>query len=253
MLAVTRAVVAIFVSVFLASGSIAETRTVDVTVSYRERIALPPKAEVQVEIQDVSRADSPAEVLNFQRVAISRVPMTLRLVVDEDQIDERHSYTVRGSIYSGDQVLFRSTTATPVLTRGAPDDVDLLLVSATPSSAATAPANPIAGVQWAAFELGGRMLILEDPPTIVFDTDGSFALYAGCNRFAGSASIGDRTIAFPETMAGTRMACPDDRAKLEQDVLDALSSATAFVRNDALLSMTNSNGVTVVRFNDRPR
>jgi putative lipoprotein len=119
-----------FQSPAIASSAMSETRYVDVTVSYRERVALPPDAKLQVEIQDVSRADAPAKVMDYQRVAISRVPITVRLGVDEALIEERNSYSVRGKIYSADKVLFRSTTATPVLTRGAPNVVDLRLVQA---------------------------------------------------------------------------------------------------------------------------
>jgi hypothetical protein len=95
------------------------------------------------------------------------------------------------------------------------------------------------------------VLIVEDRPTIAFDRDGRFGLYGGCNRFTGKATIDERTIVFPQKMAGTREACAAIRAKLEKDVLDALSASSGYVRNGALLSLTNSNGITLVRFKAR--
>jgi putative lipoprotein len=245
-------ILAALVVVILGSSAMSETRYVDVTVSYRERIALPPDAELQVEIQDVSRADAPATVLDHQRVPVSRVPITVRLGVDDAIINEKHSYSARGAIFSAGKVLFRSTSVTPVLTRGAPDAVDLQLVAAGTPSTGSGPGNPLAGVEWEVFELGGRMLIVEDLPTIAFNSDGRFGLYGGCNRFTGTATIGEGTIVFPVKMAGTRRACSEVRAKLEKDVLDALAASSGFVRNGALLSLTNSNGVTLVRFKERP-
>jgi putative lipoprotein len=238
--------VAALAAVF-ASSAMSETRYVDVTVSYRERIALPPDAELLVEIQDISRADAPATLLSDQRIPVSRVPITVRLGVDNAIIDERHSYSVRGAIYSADKILFRSTSVTPVLTRGAPGAVDLRLV------AGSVAGNPLAGVEWEIFELGGRMLTIEDRPTIAFDSDGHFGLYGGCNRFTGKATIDAGSIAFPERIAGTRQACAEVRANLEKDVLDALAASSGYVRNGALLSLTNSNGITLVRFREHPR
>lgn len=239
------------VAVFLASNAMSETRYVDVTVSYRERIALPPDAELHVEIQNVSRADAPATIVADQRVPVSRVPITVRLDVDGSFVDQRHSYSARGAIYSADKVLFHSTTVTPVLTRGAPDAVDLRLVKADTPSTGSVPGNPLAGVEWEVFELGGRMLILEDVPTIAFDSDGRFGLYGGCNRFTGKATIDDGSIAFLAKTTGTRQACSEVRAKLEKDVLDALAASSGYVRNGVLLSLTNSTGVTLIRFKER--
>lgn len=238
-------------AILIGSSAMSETVYVDVTVNYRERVALPPEAELEVEIQDVSRADAVATVMDYKRVPITAVPMTLRLGVDDTLIDERYSYSVRGEIYSGDRVLFRSTTATPVLTRGAPDKVDLRLVQAEGTSERSVSTNPLAGVEWEVFELGGRMLVLEDLPTIVFEPNGRFGLYGGCNRLTGQADIGEDNIEFPKQMAGTRKACPDVQMKLEDDVLEALGASSGYVRNGDLLSLTNSNGVTKVRFRAR--
>lgn len=230
-----------------ATSAAAETRTVDVTVTYRERIALPPDAELEMEIADISLADAPSKSMIYSRIPIERVPVTVRLGVEDDRIDERHTYSVRGRIYSGDTVIFRSDTVTPVFTRGAPDEVTLLLVQAAQPPAS----NPIAGVNWMMFEQGGRMFVGEDPPTIVFDTDGTFGLYGGCNRFTGKATIGDGTIDFPDAFAGTRKACVPPRSDLESAVLQAIASTTGYVRNGDLMTFTNAAGVSVLRFRNQ--
>ena len=51
-------------------GTPASGATVTGSVRYRERIALPPGATVTERLQDVSRADAPAEVLTKRVVGV---------------------------------------------------------------------------------------------------------------------------------------------------------------------------------------
>ena len=101
------------------------------TVTYRERIALLPGSVVRVTLQDVSRADAPAEVVDSQTVTTSgeNVPIPFTLTYDPMQIDPRHRYTVRAEIRDGaGGLLWTSDTAYSVLTGGAPSDaVDILV------------------------------------------------------------------------------------------------------------------------------
>ena len=56
----------------------------------------------------------------------------------------------------------------------------------------------------------------------------------------------------PENFAGTMMACPEDRERLERDTLEALSAATGNVRNGSNLALTNEAGVPVLRLPEVP-
>ena len=92
------------------------------TVTYLVRSALPPTAVIEVVLQDVSRADAPAETLNTQRIkAIGKqVPFPYVLKYLPAQIDPRNTYAVRATIKDGDQLLFTTTQHYPVITNGAP-------------------------------------------------------------------------------------------------------------------------------------
>jgi putative lipoprotein len=99
------------------------------TVTYRERMALPGDAVVEVQLQDVSLADAPATVLSTQRITPSgQVPIAFALAYDPAAIDERNRYAVQARIEQGDRLLFINDTYTPVLTDGGGDRVDMLLV-----------------------------------------------------------------------------------------------------------------------------
>ncbi len=102
------------------------------TVTYRERIALPPVAAVRVELVDVSRADAAAVVLGEQLIETGgrQVPFSFAIAFDPLGIDERMSYAVQARIEASGRLLFISDQRYAVITRGAPKHVDMILRSA---------------------------------------------------------------------------------------------------------------------------
>jgi putative lipoprotein len=224
-----------------------------VTVSYRERIAPPPDAVLLLELLDVSRADAPSIQLAAQRYRLEAVPQTQELHFDSRLIDPRFSYRVSARILSSGQTLFRTTEAHPVITRGAPTTLEVLLQrSAAPTQSGDAPEAPEAleGRQWTVFEVRGRALIAERPPSLMIEEEGRFGLFAGCNQFAGQMEIGAGSIAFPKPLAGTLKACPEPEERLERDVLDALADSVRYEQNGKLLSFMGEAGAVLLRFRD---
>ncbi|SDZ07830.1 putative lipoprotein [Variovorax sp. YR266] len=112
-----------------AAGGAAQLR-VSGTVTYRERIALDPAAEVVVQLLDVSRMDAPSTVLAEQRIKANgkQVPFAYELKVDAARIDPRMRYAVSARISRGDQLLFINDTQYSVLTQGGATSADLVLV-----------------------------------------------------------------------------------------------------------------------------
>lgn len=100
------------------------------TVTYRERIALDPAAEVVVQLLDVSRMDAPSTVLAEQRIKANgkQVPFAYELKVDAARIDPRMRYAVSARISRGEQLLFINDTQYSVLTQGGGAIADLVLV-----------------------------------------------------------------------------------------------------------------------------
>ena len=105
-------------------------KTLNGTLSYRLRIAIPPETEATVRLVDVSRADAPATVIAETRFKTEgrQVPLPFRLEYDPARIDARMSYAVSGELRAGGRILFLNTRRHSVLTRGAPsDNVEILL------------------------------------------------------------------------------------------------------------------------------
>lgn len=96
--------------------------TVTGNVVYRQRIALPPTAIVRVKLQDVSRADAPAVLIDEQVIPTNgkQVPIPFTLNYNPSQIRPNHSYAVSAEIRVDGQLQWISTTRNSVITMGNP-------------------------------------------------------------------------------------------------------------------------------------
>ena len=109
----------------------AATTQIDVTAAYRERIMLPPGHVLTVKVEDVSLMDAPARVLaeTSQTLEGRGPPYAVTLSVPNSQIDPRHTYAVRAEIRDPAGALrFTTDTRHSVLTNGAPNKVDIMMV-----------------------------------------------------------------------------------------------------------------------------
>ena len=94
-----------------------------------------------------------------------------------------------------DKPLFTTDTASPVITRGNPTSVSLLLRRVEAAQAATpAPAGdrPLQGTRWKATELAGKPTPSQNPAReahLVFDAGGRVSGSDGCNRMTGSYEL----------------------------------------------------------------
>jgi putative lipoprotein len=113
-----------------AGGGASPTRVTG-TVTYRERIALPPTAVIKVQLVDVSRADAPAIVLGQQVIqsAGKQVPFSFEIPFDPARIEASYSYAVQARIEVDGRLRFISDRHYAVITRGAPTRVDMVLRS----------------------------------------------------------------------------------------------------------------------------
>ncbi|WP_170409537.1 YbaY family lipoprotein [Ruegeria atlantica] len=217
--------------------------TIEGTATYRERIAVPPDATLFVQLQDVSRADVPSVTLSAKRYALTGVPAQFELSYDDALIQDGMRYVVRGSVFQGDRLLYITDTAYPVLTNGAGNATDLILVKVQAPGAAT-----LEGTNWIATGLHGVPLETERRPALSFAQDGAFSGTGGCNRFSGQAKIVGTNIEFPDNMAATLMACPPPLDEVERQFFKALQGVSAYVFKGDTLVLLDSSGQSVVQF-----
>jgi putative lipoprotein len=116
------------------------TATVRGEVTYRERIAVPPGAQLEVLLLDVSRADAPSQTISGVTLSdIGQPPYPFEIAYPPDQIVSSHQYVVRASLTHDGRLLFTTDQAYPVITRGHPTEVQLVLkrVGAQPPTSTT--------------------------------------------------------------------------------------------------------------------
>ena len=105
------------------------TARVTGTVTYLQRIALPPTAVIKVQLVDVSRMDAPAVVLGEQIIQASgkQVPFVFEISYDPARIEANRTYAVQARIEDDGELLFINDTHYAVITRSAPTHVDMVL------------------------------------------------------------------------------------------------------------------------------
>jgi putative lipoprotein len=113
------------------------TATVRGEATYRERIAVPPGAQLEVLLLDVSRADAPSQTIGGVTLTdIAQPPYPFEIAYRSDQIVSSHQYVVRAQLTHEGRLLFTTDQAYPVITRGHPTEVQLVLkrVGAPPTA-----------------------------------------------------------------------------------------------------------------------
>jgi putative lipoprotein len=114
--------------------------TVRGEITYRERIAVPPGAQLEVQLLDVSRADAPSETIGGVTLSdIGQPPYPFEIAYRPEQIIESHTYVVQARLTHQGRLLFITDQAYPVITRGHPTEVQIVLKRVGAPPAASTP------------------------------------------------------------------------------------------------------------------
>lgn len=241
--ATRRAALAAPLAVLGAWPALAVEPVITGTATFRERMALPPGAALEVELLDVSRADAPAIRLAEARIAVMRqVPIPFALHVEPSRIEQGNAYAVAARLSVDGRVAFRSDTLHPVLGRGAGRDVEILL-----RRVASPEAGPeLVGPTWVAEQIQGRRVAERLPSTITFTAEGRAHGTGGCNRFTGGFALEGRALRFG-AMASTNMACEEAAMDQEQRFHAALAVVRGYRIAGGILHLTDAAGATLIR------
>lgn len=99
------------------------------SVSYRQRMALPPDAILVIRVQDTARPGARARTLAEQRIELGgrQVPVAFSTTIDRDLIGKSARVTVSARVESRGKLLLVSDKAYPALRNGEPNPVDIQL------------------------------------------------------------------------------------------------------------------------------
>ena len=230
----------------------ADIALVEGTVVYRERMMLPPGAEVEVQLQDISRADAMATILAEVRLTPQGgPPYPFSIEYEPTTIDPRRTYALRATISARERLLFSSTE---YIDPFAGNPVEVLVQRV--AEPVQAPATGLTDQHWLLESLGGEPAPpgMEGKPVYLeFDAKEQRAGgFSGCNRYSGSYSLEGGTagpggsLAFG-MMMGTLMAC-ESIGDLEQRYLGMLGSVTGYrLAGDRLDLLAGSDVVASFR------
>ena len=224
------------------------------TLSYRERMALPADAAI-----DVKLVEAPAPGGTAKTVAESvfapggkQVPIPFRLSYNASDINPANIYQVSATISVNGKLMFTSTTAYPVLTDGASDRIAIVLQQ-PPAAPASASAVKLRGTHWTLAELNGKPAEPGEGKTahLVMHKKGQLSGSTGCNTLAGSyiASMGGLQF----TPAATTMKmCTLGVMQQEQAFLGVLKATTNYRIDGETLELLNGAQV-LAKFQAQPK
>jgi putative lipoprotein len=223
-------------------ASVPKTARLKGTVFYRERIALPPSAVVQVQLLDVSLADAPAVVIAQTSIPGGPgTPTPFELEYETAKIEPRHRYALQARITDRAALLFINDQAYPVLT-GGEDVTDILVKRVAANDASPAPVSGPQG-QWIAESIGG-VSVSKDVATTLDLADGKASGQGGCNSYGGSVTIKDDTIVFGH-IASTMMACAGPAMDQERRFHAALNRTRRYRIDGGTLTLLDESGATL--------
>lgn len=230
-------------------GNVVGDATVTGTVSYRERVALPPDAIAEISLIDATAQDVAATVVakTVVRAEGKQVPLPFTLRYDPHAIDKKHLYTLRATIKSGDQLLWTTDIARAVITQGNPTDVAIMLTRVDPDAGgaraggASASSNrELAGSSWVLEDLNGERAIADVRVTLDFAAAGKASGNGSCNHYFATVEVSGESIRFG-AVGATRMACATAISLQEIKYFDALEAATRYEIEGNELSIYGSS------------
>ncbi len=240
-------ITALLLTLQTATTAMAELATIQGTASYRERMALPGGAVLEVELLDISHADAPSECLASLRIKPQgQVPIPFTLPYDPSLIDERYTYAVTAKLIHEGRILFRSDSVHRVLTRGAGDSVEIMMIRLPGERAQPS----LVGPTWVAEDIDQQGVIDNLQSHVTFTLDGRVQGSGGCNAFTGSYTLEGDRLAIGTAggqLAATLKACPEAVMHQEARFTDALGRVQSWRLESGLLFLLDAEGAPILR------
>jgi len=219
------------------------------TVVYRERIALPLDAAIDVRLEDVTLQDAPATLVGESIFAAGgqQVPIAFQVSFNPADINPEHTYQLRANIAVNGTKMFASASAYPVITNGAPMQANILLQKVQEPAPEKHDGPRLQGTYWSLVELNGKPATSgmgRTQPYIRLHSEQSrLEGSSGCNAVTGTYIVEQNALQF--TPGGiTMMMCPPALMEQEQGLIAALKVTSSYKIEGDMLEL--SNGTTVV-------
>lgn len=247
------AVLLSFIAICVAeTPAFAEMVTLRGTVTYGERIALPPGATLAVELVDLATAGEPARIRAEAPIVAGQMPLTFTLSFDDRMIEVGHDYGLVAEISSDGTVWFRNTNPY-ALDPLQPEELVAVVTTSTGTATTTTPpppevaaTPPILDITWRAESIGGEAVVENADTTLSIERDMRAGGRGGCNSYFAQAELEGKRLRF-SAVAATQMACQSAEIAEQESRFFAALAATRFWRiRDGKLVLLDAGGRAVV-------
>lgn len=226
-------------------------------VTYRERIALPPDAELLVTLVALP-GGRPVVGAAAAIATKGQVPIAFALNVRSDVAESGRDYGLVAEIRSAGRTMFRNFEPVPVDVI-APEPVRILVQFAPepphdPPPPAIPPVDepPVAeppadllDTTWRVTSIGGEPALSEPVTTLAIAADRGVGGNGACNNYFTEASFEDGKLAFGP-VAATRMACERAVSAQEAAFFAALEAVAGYELDGDALKLLDAAGVPLV-------
>lgn len=239
-----------------ASPGFAAPVTLTGQVTYRERIALPDPATLEIQLIDQTIPGLPPR-LDVQAPIATKggVPLSFNLGFDSAMILPGHSYALIAAISSDSGLLFRNFEPYPVdpLAPASPvlivtNFVGHIEGQSSMSSTPDAPQTPaILDSVWTATAIGDAPVLPRTPPSITIGADMRAGGSGGCNSWFAQAEIDGDTLRLG-SITSTQKGCMQSVNLQEQAFKTALAAVATWQVTGNELTLFAADGKTLLVF-----
>lgn len=231
-------------------------KTISGNIWYRERMMLPPGAEIDVILEDVSRMDVAATVIAqiSLKPAGTSPPYAYSLQYDPAKILPNMRYGMRVRIEANGQLMFINTEHIPAFIQASGEPVNIMVSRVRSQQRSKGqPPKPNASLfntYWKPVELQGQPVLngagQRELHMVITGRDSRIRGFSGCNRFFGHYAVSNDQLYFNQ-LASTPMMC-FEAMEQEQQFLETLGSTSSFEIKGDVLMLYAADGRAILRF-----
>ena len=225
-------------------------------VTYRERIALPDLATLEIQLVDQTLPGLPPRLDVKAPIGPGQVPLSFNLNFDDAIIIPAHSYALIASISAQDRLLFRNFEPY-VVNPLAPDQPVLImtnLVGQTATAASSSSAQPDAPVAppildsvWTLTSLNGAPVLPRTKPSLTSGADMRAGGSGGCNSWFAQAELTDETLRLG-SITSTLKGCTQSVNLQEAAFKEALGAVATWSVEGDQLTLFGADGKPLLVF-----
>jgi putative lipoprotein len=222
-------------------------------VTYRERIALPELAVLEIQLVDQTLPAAPPRLDVEAPIGPGQVPLSFTLSFEDSIIIPNHSYALIATISVEDGLLFRNFEPY-VVNPLAPAEPVLIVTSFVgqqidPTASSEEPVVPpppaILGSTWMADEIGGVPVVTRSTTSLAIGDDMRAGGLGGCNSWFAQVRLDGDAIRFG-AVTSTMKACGQSINLQEKAFYTALAAAVTWRVAGDELTLYGADGKPVM-------